>query len=92
MPDVDCVLGTIKNGFGFVGKKTSDLGAALKTMIQNMGSMVSNLLKLSYFYVALVIIQVILLPVRAFWILVRIINALWGTSFYNAYHARTEDL
>ena len=80
MPEVDGVLGTIRNGFGFVGEKTSDLSAALKTMIQNMGSMVSNLLKLSYLYVALFIIQVILLPIGAFWLLVRITNALWGTN------------
>lgn len=80
MPEVDGVLGTIKNGFGFVGEKTSNLGAALKAMIQNMSSMVSNLLKLSYLYVALFIIQVILLPIGAFWLLTRITHVLCGTS------------
>jgi len=80
MPEVDGVLGTVKNGFAFVGQRTSDLSAALKAMIRNMGSMVSNLLKLSYLYVALFGIQVILLPIGAFWLLVRIINALCGTN------------
>ena len=80
MPEVDGVFGTIKNGFGFVGEKTSDLAAASKAMIRNMRSMVSNLLKLSYLYVALFIIQVILLPIGTFWILVRITNALYGTN------------
>lgn len=80
MPEVDGVMGTIKNGFEFVGEKTSDLSAALKTMIRNMDSMVSNLLKLSYLYVALFIIQVIILPIGAFWLLVRLTNALCGTN------------
>lgn len=80
IPEIEGVWGTMKNGFGFVGEKTSDLSAALKAMTQNMGSMVSNLLELSYLYVALFIIQVILLPIGAFWLLVRITNALCCTN------------
>jgi hypothetical protein len=80
MPEFDGFLGTMKNGFEFVGRKTSDLGAALKAMIQNMGSMVQNLLKISYLYVALFIIQVILLPIGAFWLLTQLANALFGTE------------
>ncbi len=80
MPKIDGVIGTIKNGFDFVGRKTSDMGAALKTMINNMGSMVANLLRLSYLYVAVFIMQVILLPLVTFWLLARIINVLFGTG------------
>jgi len=80
LPEFDGVVGAIQNGFRFVGTKTSDLGAALKSMILNMGSMVQNLLKISYLYVALFIIQVILLPIGAFWLLTRIANALFGTE------------
>ncbi|ACN16964.1 hypothetical protein HRM2_39060 [Desulforapulum autotrophicum HRM2] len=80
IPEVDGIWGSIKNGFGFVGEKTSDLSVALNAMIQNMSSMVSNLLKLSYLYVALFIIQVILLPIGAFWLLVRITNVLCGVN------------
>ena len=80
MPKVDGVLGTVKKGFNFVDEKTSDLGTALKKMVQNMENMVTNLLQLSYLYVALFIIQVILLPIGTFWLLSRIINALLGTN------------
>lgn len=80
MPEIDGVVGTVKNGFNFVGRKTSDLGAALKAMVNNMGSMVSNLLTLSYLYVAIFIVQVILLPLGAFWILARLTNVLFGTG------------
>jgi hypothetical protein len=80
MPEIDGVLGTVKNGFDFVGEKSSDLSATLKTMIGNMESMVSNLLKLSYIYVAIFIVQVIILPVGTFWLLTRITNILLGTG------------
>lgn len=80
MPEADGVVETVKNGFSFVGEKTSDLGAALKSMIKNMGSMISNLVKLSYLYVAIFAVQVVLLPLAVFWLLVKIANALFGTS------------
>jgi hypothetical protein len=80
MPEADGVLGTVEKGFAIVTEKTSDLVAVLQAMIRNMGSMVANLLKLSYLYVALFMIQVILLPVGAFWLLARMAQALFGTS------------
>jgi len=80
MPEIDGVLGTVKNGFKFVGEKTSDLKTALKEMIQNMENMISNLLKLSYLYVALFVIQVVLLPIGIFWLLLRITNTFFGTN------------
>ncbi|MBA3008826.1 MAG: hypothetical protein KJ826_06260 [Proteobacteria bacterium] len=80
MPEIDGVFGTVKNGFDFVGEKTSDLGTTLKAMVGNMESMVSNLLKLSYLYVAVFIVQVIILPVGAFWLLTRITNVLFGAG------------
>jgi len=80
MPEIDGVFGTVKNGFDFVGRKTSDLAVTLKTMVGNMERMVSNLLKLSYLYVAIFIVQVIILPVGAFWFLTRIANVLFGTA------------
>jgi len=80
MPEIDGVLGTVKNGFKFVDEKTSYLKTALKEMIQNMESMISNLLKLSYLYVALFVIQVVLLPIGIFWLLLRITNTFFGTN------------
>lgn len=80
MPELDGPWGTIKNGFIFVGEKTKDLGAALKSLVRNAGSMVSNLLKLSYLYIALFILQVVMIPIGAFWLLSRLINVMFGTN------------
>jgi hypothetical protein len=90
MPEIDGVLGTVKNGFNFVGEKTSDLKTALKKMIQNMENMVSNLLKLSYLYVALFVIQVVLLPVGIFWLLLRIINTFFCSKFLFTFGCLTD--
>jgi hypothetical protein len=49
-------------------------------MTHNMGSMLQNLLKISYLYVALFVIQVLLLPIMAFWLLTRLTNTLFGTK------------
>ena len=83
MPEIDGALGTVKNGFEFVEKKTSDLGAALKSILINMKGMISNLLTLSYLYVAIFVIQVIILPLGVFWLLARIINVLFGYGMPN---------
>ena len=80
MPEIDGVLGTVQNGFDFAGQKTSDLGATLKVLVGNMEGMIANLLKLSYLYVSIFIVQVIILPVGAFWLLTRVTNVLFGTG------------
>ena len=80
MPEAEGVVDTVQSGFKFVKEKTSDLGEALKVMINNMGSMVSNLIKLSYLYVAIFVVQVILLPMCVFWIMTRLFNMLFGTG------------
>ncbi len=76
MPKVDGVMDTVENGFRFVSKKISDLSAALQSMLQNMGTMINQLLILSYLYVTLFIIQVIVLPLGIFWFLTRLTMAL----------------
>jgi hypothetical protein len=80
MPEVDGFIGTVKSGTNFLNEKMTDLGAAFKLLIRNMSVMVSNLLELSYLYVALFLIQVVLLPLGAFWCLARLANTLCGTG------------
>ena len=80
MPKADGVVDTVKSGFDFVTSKTSELAAALRSIARNMGSMISNLLKLSSLYVAIFVVQVILLPLAAFWLLTRVANALFGSN------------
>lgn len=77
LPEVDGVIGTMKNSAAFVTEKTVDFAAALKALAQNMGNIIDNLLKLAYLYAALFLVQVILLPLLAFWILARLAHSLF---------------
>src|SRR5690606_27510060 len=74
MPEFVGIWETIRNGFDFVVKKTEDLTTVLQAITQNMGSLVENLLKISYLYIALFFVEVILLPVGSFWVMTRLFN------------------
>ena len=87
MPEINGVLGTVENGFKFVGEKTSNLRKLINEMSRNMGKMVSNLLTLSYLYVALFLVQVIFIPFGAFWLLARSANALFARTSHVSKHS-----
>lgn len=74
--EYDGMWNTLKNGTDFIKEKVADLWAIFQAI--NPQNMIENLLKLSYIYIALFIIQVILLPLGIFWLLVRIVNELCG--------------
>lgn len=80
MPEVDGVMGTVKNGFSFVGDTTDAMKLELDKMVGNLSSMTSNLVKISYLYTTLFIIQIILLPLGSFWILNHMTRILFKTQ------------
>lgn len=79
-PEVDGVLGTIENSTLFLKRKSIEFKNAFVVTVTNMGSIVENLLKLTFLYVAIFMIQVILLPLAVFWLLVKTANALFFTN------------
>lgn len=76
-PEVDGILGTIENSTLFLKRKSIEFKNALVVTVNNMGSMVENLLNLTFLYVAIFMIQIILLPLVVFWLLVKTANALF---------------
>ena len=77
LPEMDGLLGTIENSTALLTLKSMQLKDALVSTIHNMGDMIENLLKLTFLYVGIFIIQVILLPILSFWFLVKIANTLF---------------
>ncbi len=71
LPEVDGVLGTIENSSEFLKKKSAELKDAFLTIIGNMEAIIENLLQLTFLYVGIFLIQVILLPLAIFWVLAR---------------------
>ena len=80
LPEIDGVLGTIENSASFLKRKSIELNNALVATVSNMGDIIENLLKLTFLYVGIFLIQVIILPLLSFFFLVKIINALFNTN------------
>jgi hypothetical protein len=80
LPKIDGVLGTIENSASFLKQKSIEFKNALVTTVSNMGDIIENLLKLTFLYVGIFLIQVIILPLLSFWFLVKTANALFHTN------------
>ena len=80
LPEIDGVVGTIKNSAKFIKTKTNELSSVFKETINNVEQIVENLLGLAAIYVTIFIVQVILLPILTFWLLIKISNTLFKTS------------
>ena len=80
IPEADGAWDLLKKNYEFVTHKTDDLRIVFKTMLNNMDKLITSLLKISYLYIGLFLIQVILLPLATFWILIKLVNQLFGAN------------
>ncbi|WP_198012347.1 hypothetical protein [Desulfosarcina sp. BuS5] len=80
LPEIDGVLGTIENSTSFLQRKSIEFKNAIAATVSNMGAIIENLLKLTFLYVGIFLIQVIILPLLSFWFLVKIVNPLFYTN------------
>ena len=77
LPEAEGFMETIENSASFLKQKTISFKDALTSMVNNSGSIIENLLKLTFLYVGVFLVQVIMLPLLIFWILFKTINALF---------------
>lgn len=63
-----------------LGRKATELREALEEIGKNMGDLTENLLQLAFLYLGIFLIQVIVLPLLAFFILAKTLNALFGMN------------
>lgn len=80
VPKVDGVMGSIGNSASYIKKKSVDLKNTIQVIMENKGVIVENLLRLTFLYLGIFIIQVLLLPLLIFWLLMRIVNSLFLTT------------
>lgn len=76
LPEVNGIAGTLKNSTAFLKTKTIQFKDALVAISHGMGDIVANLLKLTWLYIGMFLLQVVALPVLMFWLLVKFVNAL----------------
>lgn len=77
LPQIDGFIKTIENSAEFVKQKAMAFKHALESAMNNMSSIIDNLLKLAFLYVGVFLIQIIILPLASFWILVKFVNSLF---------------
>ncbi|RWX42868.1 hypothetical protein H206_03416 [Candidatus Electrothrix aarhusensis] len=69
------------NGFfgtaSLLKEKSGEFKKAFAVIANNMGGIIESLLQLTFLYVGILVIQVILLPLLAFFFLIKIVNALF---------------
>ena len=80
LPEIDGIKKTIQNSAALIKQKTIEFKDAIIATKNNMGNIIKNLLKLTYLYVGVFLIQVIILPLLTFWFLVKIVNTLFQTG------------
>jgi hypothetical protein len=77
LPEVDGVRGTLKNSAAFLQQKAMEFKNALVYTVENVSAIVDNLLKLTFLYLGIFVIQILLLPLGVFWLSVKTAGALY---------------
>jgi hypothetical protein len=77
MPEIDGLVGTIENSAHFLKQKSIEFKQAVIYTVNNMGQIIENLMTLTFLYVGIFLIQVIVLPLLSFWVLLKMAHALF---------------
>jgi hypothetical protein len=77
LPKYDGIMGTIENSASYLKQKTIDFKRAIEITIENNGLIIENLLRLTFLYLGIFVIQVLVLPLLIFWFMMKIVNALF---------------
>ena len=77
LPEYDGILETIESSASYIKHKSVEFKNAVRITIENKSLIIENLLQLTFLYLGIFIIQVLLLPLTIFWFLMRLVNALF---------------
>lgn len=77
MPEYDGMFKTIENSAKYLKSKSSEFKKAVGVVLENKRMIVESLLQLTFLYLGVFIIQVLILPLLIFWMMVKIVNALF---------------
>ena len=76
LPKYDGFMETIESSASYLKQKSIDLKNAIAITLKNRDIIIQNLLKLTFLYAGIFVIQVLILPIVTFWFLLKIINSL----------------
>jgi len=90
LPEIDGIKKTIENSASLLKQKSIEFKNAITVTAGNMGNIINNLLSLTFLYVGIFLIQVIILPILTFWLLIKITNSLFQTNIPVILHHSTK--
>lgn len=77
LPQYNGILETIETSASYIKHKSVEFKNVVRITIENKSLIIENLLQLTFLYLGIFIIQVLLLPLMIFWFLMRLVNALF---------------
>jgi hypothetical protein len=80
VPKVEGFMGTIGNSASYIKDKTIEFKNTVEVIMENRGVIVENLLRLTFLYLGVFTIQVLVLPLLIFCLLMRVVNSLFITT------------
>jgi len=80
IPNASDIWESLGNSTSLIKNMAIDFKNALKDSVASMGGIIENLLKLTFLYVGIFLIQVIILPLLVFWFLIKISNSIFQTD------------
>ena len=80
VPEINGLFGTLGNSATYIKDKSVEFKNTVQVIMENKGVIVENLLSLTFLYLGVFIIQVLVLPILIFWLLMRIVNSLFLTT------------
>jgi hypothetical protein len=90
VPKLDGFLGTIGNSASYLKEKSVDFKNTIQVIMENKSVIIENLLRLTFLYLGIFVIQVLVLPLLMFWFLMRIVNSLFlGTTMTTMGHSES---
>ena len=76
IPEYSGMLKTIESSAKYLKSKTVDFKNAVGIILENKVLIVENLLKLTFLYLGIFVIQVLILPLLVFWLMMKTVNAI----------------
>jgi len=76
LPKVEGIFSTFRTTTAFISEKTDAFKEIFVNTVKNAGNIIENLLRLSFLYMGVFLIQVIFLPILSFWIILKSIRIL----------------
>jgi hypothetical protein len=76
LPKAEGIIGTIGNSASYLREKSMEFKNTIQVFMENKGEIIENLLRLTFLYLGIFIIQVLMLPLLIFWFLLRMVNSL----------------